>query len=59
VCLIKNNNTLKSNNHFRHTIFVNFTDMAAKRKPESQIPSEESDQLLIRPLYVYGRKSIL
>lgn len=25
--------------------------MAAKRKPESQIPFEESDQLLIRPLY--------
>lgn len=26
--------------------------MANKRKPDSQLPAEESDQLLIRPLYV-------
>lgn len=37
----------------------NDTIMAAKRKPESQIPSEESDQLLIRPLYVQSLKSLL
>jgi hypothetical protein len=26
--------------------------MSAKRKPDSQVPAEESDLLLIRPLYV-------
>jgi len=26
--------------------------MSGKRKPDSQVPAEESDLLLIRPLYV-------
>lgn len=26
--------------------------MSTKRKPDSQVPAEESDLLLIRPLYV-------
>lgn len=26
--------------------------MATKRKPDTQVPAEESDQLIIKPLYV-------